>query len=274
MKIYLDVLVITNSVVTLIYLWCICRITHDKITPKREIAACAVGGAASLLVMAQSESFVGAFFITAAKFAAVGIIIFAAFSPKSLSEFVKFYFLYGALELIFGGLCFMYINLAQSRIIYIKNYTVYFDVSLLEIGACCACFYLITAVWEHIRLKNSGAQRKFRASFAEGKYEITLPAIADTGNMLCDSFTGAPVVIFCSDELYERYELSRPEQTALYGFRPIPYSTISGDGLIYITSKGSVTISCRDFTKSVNCCVGVVPSSGGTHAIFNPEILV
>ena len=66
MKIYLDVLMITNAVITLIYINCICRVMHEKISSARETAAAAVGGAGSLIAVLDSSSFLGALGITAA----------------------------------------------------------------------------------------------------------------------------------------------------------------------------------------------------------------
>jgi stage II sporulation protein GA (sporulation sigma-E factor processing peptidase) len=102
-----------------------------------------------------------------------------------------------------------------------------------------------------------------------------MPAAADTGNRLCDSFTGAPVIILCSDELYKRYNLDRYEQLDFYGFHPVPYSTINGSGLIYVTSKGSVRITAKSLCKDIDCSVGIIPENGsGCRAIFNPCILL
>lgn len=60
MKIYIDVLVITNALISLIYLQCISRIVHQKIPALREAAACTFGGAGSLIAMIHTNSFGGA----------------------------------------------------------------------------------------------------------------------------------------------------------------------------------------------------------------------
>lgn len=275
MKIYLDVLMITNSIITLLYLQCICRIVHQKTDVRREIAACVIGGAGSLIAIAESSSFLGALAITLAKLGLITAVILTAFRPVNFEAFAKRLFLYILTELIFGGCCFMLVNLTRKEILCIRNYTVYFDVSLLEIAVCCALVYMLISVYETVQRKRADSARRYRIQYSVGKYEISMPAIADTGNKLCDSFTGAPVVVLCCDEMYRRYNLDRSEQLGFYGFRPLPYSTINGTGLIYVTSKGRTKITGRNFCKEIDCCVGIVPEDGhGSRAIFNPCVLL
>ncbi|MGN0634238.1 MAG: sigma-E processing peptidase SpoIIGA [Oscillospiraceae bacterium] len=274
MKIYVDVLIIVNAIITLIYIQCISRMTHRKTTPKRELLCALTGGIGSLSALINSSSFGSALIVTLIKLAAITLITAAAFAPFDLSGFIKLLFLYILCELLMGGLCFLIVNIAHSPIVCIKNYTVYFDVSLIQIALCCSAVYLIIIIYETITRKCSCTVKKYKATYICGKYEITLPALADTGNKLCDSFTGTPVVIFRSNELYEHFSLDRIEQQSSYGFRPIPYETINGCGVIYITSKGTVRISGGEFSKNVDCCVGVLPHDKSSYAIFDPMLLI
>lgn len=274
MKIYLDILMITNAVITLIYLRCICRITHERLTLKRELTSAAIGGAGSLLVTAQSSGFGGALIITTAKLAVILLIVIQAYRPASLSVLVRRTALFLLFELLLGGACMAWVSLTHSPVILIKNYVVYFDVTLPQLGFCCAAVYLATMLLETVKRRSDTSVKRYRAEYRLGAYSLTLPAIADTGNRLCDSFTGAPVVIFRSDELYSRLNLDRPEQLLFYGFHPVPFETIGGEGLIYVTCRGSVTISDADCSRPVSCCTGVLPSGGKKgYAIFDPEIL-
>lgn len=44
MKIYIDILLITNGIMTCVYLEALCRICHRNIKPLKLFAACAIGG--------------------------------------------------------------------------------------------------------------------------------------------------------------------------------------------------------------------------------------
>lgn len=274
MKIYVDVLIITNSLICLIYLRCISHIVRQNIPAKREAAAAAAAGVGSLIAVADAQSMLSAFLVILAEMLIISAVIITAFLPHDIREFVKYFFLYLVTELLFGGCCFMIINLTKARIVCIKNYVIYFDVSLMQLGICSALIYIITALYESFQRRKLYAEVRYKARCVIGKYEITLPALADTGNHLSDSFTGEPVVIFRSDDMYEQYKLDMPEQMAFYGFRAVPYSTIGGDGLVFVTSKGNVTIFSDESSKEVKCCVGIVPSEKRKQcAIFNPCIL-
>ena len=102
-----------------------------------------------------------------------------------------------------------------------------------------------------------------------------MPAVSDTGNLLTDNFSGEPVVIFKSRRLYEYFGLDSEQSYAVNGFHLIPFETVSGRGLIPVTLRGEVTIHSSDGTsKAVRCAVGILDSTGGERAIFDPKLLI
>jgi hypothetical protein len=101
----------------------------------------------------------------------------------------------------------MIVGLTGRRVLCIRNYVVYFDISLLQLAVCCAAVYLIAVTADTLRRRRSETIGRYRAVFRMGNFVKELPAFSDTGNLLRDSFTGAPVMIFRSDELYRRFDL-------------------------------------------------------------------
>ena len=81
-------------------------------------------------------------------------------------------------------------------------------------------------------------------------------------------------MIFYSNELYEHF-IPYGNTDNFNGFRLCPYNTINGNGLLPVTSKGSVTIIDEDKNqKEVRCCVGIAKSKENkSRAIFNPTLL-
>lgn len=55
MKIYIDILLVTNAIMTLIMLEAAGRICHKVISPLRLLTACSVGGLSSLVMAIDSE---------------------------------------------------------------------------------------------------------------------------------------------------------------------------------------------------------------------------
>lgn len=274
MKIYIDVLMLTNAIIAMVLVRCTARLTHERLRLRREIEAGAAGALFSLLAALKSTDFFTALLITLGKGAAMLAITAVAFRPKSARSLLRRAALYLMFELVFGGACLMIVGLTGRRVLCIRNYVVYFDISLLQLAVCCGGVYLIAVTADTLRKRRSETIGRYRAVFRMGNFVKELPAFSDTGNLLRDSFTGAPVMIFRSDELYRRFDLDRPEHLYFYGFHPVPYDTINGCGLISVTSRANISIKTENGLEPVECCAGILPSAGKKdHAIFDPIIL-
>ena len=275
LKIYLDVLVITNCILNLIILQCVCKITHTKISHLRLFLSSFIGGISSLLVIVNPNGMIKSIAVTILKILLIGVIIVTAFGLLNAKRFIRYIFLYFFINLIFAGISLLLWQITDSSIIYIKNYTVYFDISLLHLVAAAIIIYIVITVYEWILRRKNNSDENYRAKYSVGNYEIEMPAIADSGNKLCDSFTGTPVVIFYCSELYEHFNLENENQYALGGFRVTPFSTVSGNGVIPITSKGNVVITdSGGNSKCIKCCTGILKNENNkSRAIFNPCLL-
>ena len=273
MKIYIDILMLTNAVTAMVLVRCTARFTHERLTVRRELAAGCIGGAASLIAVVRGTGVVSALLIMFGKAAAAALMILAAFRPNSLRGLFRRIALYLICELGFGGACLAFVGITGRRVLCIRNYTVYFDITLPQLGVCCAAVYGVTVIAETVQRRRRETVGRYKAVFRLGGFSREFTAYSDTGNTLRDSFTGAPVMIFRSDELFDRFELDRPEKLLFNGFRPVPYETISGGGLISVTPHAEIAVYTECGMKKVECCAGVVPSNGKEYAIFAPEIL-
>ena len=275
MKIYLDVLIITNAVITMIYIQCICKLTHSRISKIRQFVCSSIGGISSLIVILNSNGFFRSVLITTAKLAVAGLIVLIAFNINSIKAFIKYIFLYFLMNIVFSGVCLLVWNITESKIIYVKNFTVYFNISLLHMVIAAILIYGIISVYEWILRRKFNCSESYRATYSIGEYELELPAISDSGNKLCDPFTGTPIVIFSCNERFEHFNLDNEKLYPQGGFRLAPYSTISGNSFIPITSKGNVKITdSQDNVKLVKCCIGITRNDNQkARAVFNPCLL-
>ncbi len=275
MKIYADVLVVTNCIVELIYLQTTALFTHRRLNKGRLCAACLFGGAMSLLFCADGGTFAGALAITISKAVSLLLTLLIGVKFSRVGDFFRTLLIYLAVRAAYTGLIIIWWEFSQSRLIMVRNFTTYFDISLLKLTAALITAYCLLTVCEFLKRRFRNRAVCYRAVYRSGDYEVQLPAVADTGNRLNDSFTGLPVVVFCCDEMYSHYTLYDPEAAARTGFRLTPYSTIDGSGLIAVTSKGTVTITDEQGNNKVlRCCTGVKPSSGKhSRAVFDPVLL-
>lgn len=276
MKIYLDILLITNGIMTMIYLEALEKITHRKAQSLRFFAACCLGGLSSLLIAAGGTTYFSAVMITLAKAASIILILLTAFSYKSFWEFLRYTVLYLVICAVFLGVTLVIWQISDSKIIYMRNYTIYFDISVFKLVIASIAGYGLISLYEIICRKSFDKDVKYEAVFTLGNYEVKIPAISDSGNRLCDTFSGMPVVVFYCNEMYYHFNLDHSGYENMSGFRLIPYNTINGDGLIHVTAKGEVRIiDDNENEKLLKCYVGIVPSEKNeSKAVFHPSLLI
>lgn len=275
MKIYADVLIITNCIVNMIYLMTTAKLTHRRTGTVRLFLGSLFGGLLSLLIAADGSTYMRALIITIVKFSGIAITLLIGLKFTSISSYLRCLAVFAAVRAAYTGLIIAYWQFSDSKRIYVRNYTTYFDISLLKLTIAVISAYLLLSLYDIFVRHFRKSTIKYEAIYRSGDYEVRLPAVADTGNTLCDSFTGMPVVVFCCNDMYMHFGLDNFEQSALKGFRLTPYNTIDGQGLIAITSKGDVAI--RDGNGKdhmIRCCVGIKRSeSRHSIAIFAPELI-
>ncbi|WP_028506239.1 sigma-E processing peptidase SpoIIGA [Ruminococcus sp. FC2018] len=274
MKIYLDVLIITNTVVTLICLEATARIGHTLVENRRAFLASSVGGLVSLLIIVPGTNYFLALTVTITKALSFPFITLIAFRFKNKRFFIRNTLLFFVSNLVYIALVLILWEFSDTKIIYIRNYTIYFNISILKITISVIIMYIILTAADLIK-RHIEHNDKYTAEYRCGDYKLSLPAVCDTGNRLYDSFTGVAVVIIYCDDLYEHYSLDSVETIKSGKFRMLPFETINGSGLIAVTYSGNVSISgSEDTYYDLNCCVGITRSNGKrSQAIFNPQIL-
>ena len=275
MKIYADVLIVTSCLVEYVYLHTTAALMHRKLRGSRVFAACLFASLMSLLICADGSTFVGALLITVAKALGIMLTLLIGIKIRGVADFVRWLSVFLAVRAVYTGLIIIYWEISDTKRIFVRNFTAYFDISLLKLTAALITAYVLLTLAETVKRRICTKTVCYEAIFRCGDYEVTLPAVADTGNRLCDSFTGLPVVIFCCDEMYRHYDLDDTDNGMLAGFRLTPYSTINGSGLLHVTSKGNVTITDDSGDSfEVRCCVGIKPSDQNrSRAIFDPALL-
>ena len=87
MKIYIDILLVTNAIMTLIMLEAAGRICHKVISPLRLLTACSVGGLSSLVMAIDSRGYFTAVLIVVIKLVSVVFTVLIAFGVKTLGNY-------------------------------------------------------------------------------------------------------------------------------------------------------------------------------------------
>lgn len=241
-----------------------------KTKAKRVAFASVIGGASALLILLPINDYI----ITILKLLAVVIIIFICGFSKDRYDIIKYSLSYILINIVFTGLCFAVWKLLGGKMIYVKNFTVYFDISLIMLIIVTILVYFIMTIADYFLINRRNLSGVYTISFNLFNKDYSFKGIVDTGNNLYDYFSARSVIICRSNELVGLYN-ELLNQNVNTGFRLIPFSTISGESLIPIKSMREVKITDESGNyKEVRVCIGITENETDEHeAIFNPSIL-
>jgi stage II sporulation protein GA (sporulation sigma-E factor processing peptidase) len=105
-----------------------------------------------------------------------------------------------------------------------SNGIVYFDVSMTFLIICAVISYLIIIVISKILDKKAPSNKEYVINIQNDGRNVTCTALMDTGNNLCDPFTGYPVIMVDKSIFIQLFNEEK--------IRLIPVSTVNGDSLI------------------------------------------
>ena len=268
--IYADVLVITNIYFTYFFIKVLSLVFHIKTNAKRVALASVAGGISALLILIPINDYI----IMLLKLAVVFVIILICGFSKDKYDVIKYSLVFILINIVFSGLCFAFWKLSGGKMIYVKNFTVYFDTSSIMLILITILVYFVMTIADYFLINRKNLTGLYTVSFNLFNRDYTLKGVVDTGNKLYDYFSGRSVVICKSNELFGLYN-ELLNQNINSGFRLIPFKTISSDGLIPIKTMQGIRITDEDGnTKEVRACIGITSSEENeSTAIFNPGIL-
>ena len=289
--VYIDVLFGVNLVLNCILLRAAGLLCKNRPPMWRTLLGAAIGAAYAIAVFFPELGVLSGLFF---KLIASMIVVCAAFPIYSPGEFFKLIFVFYGVSLIFGGLSFALVFLtgwgAGLGAVY-SNGIMYLDVPVTALFLGAVAFYgglkLATCV---LRLyRRQGARRKVIVELQGRRAELT--ALADTGNILVDPISRAPVIVAELEALKGLFDLrarmslsSDNLQDGLSEItargvkaRLIPFSSVgSEDGLMvgFIPDMAAVREGSA-FRPMEPCIIGVYPKNLSADrsydALYNPN---
>ncbi len=137
------------------------------------------------------------------------------------------------ISLVFCGAVYLAVTLRHPAGLLLQNGAVYADLSLLTLLLAVTAAAGVTTVLA--RRRQSVPSGSYRLHLRIGGLDFSLPALADSGNLLRDAFTGKPVIV-CGAGLLAGWLVGFPDpDTAAAsrpGFRLLPVRTVSGTALL------------------------------------------
>ena len=286
--IYIDVLVAINIFVT--YLLLAASVLFSAVQTKRWRLLCAslVGGAASLLIFLPPLHWV---LFALIRLALSALIVFVAFGFESWRRAGRCYAAFFGMNFALAGVMLALWLAVAPEGMFFQNGAVYFDVSLITfVLFACLSYAVIQASVKLLRRRHPG-NCACEAIINVGDQSISLPAFYDSGNKLCDGFTGAPVMVV------EFMALQKFLPLALHGFfqgkqdildlpakqpwrlrvRQIPFHAMGHSGLLPAFRSDNVVAKTATKSQTTeNAIIAVTTdtlSDGAYHVILQATML-
>ena len=271
MIIYIDVLIAINVYINYFLIRGASLLLRREVGLKRRLIASFVGALMALVIFLPALPFwLSALLKVLSSIFMVWITFGKAKPPDMIINTLCFLltsFVYSGLMLVLWTFC------APYGMFY-RNGTAYFDIPVIAVAIFTALAYFIIRFIHYVINR-----RKLSVTFREitilsKGIEVKLEGIADTGNSLCDPFTGKPAIICSIDSISSII----PDNITTYlngkladleALRLVPYSTILGDSLIPVFKADKIVIG----DKTVDAVVGVCTKPMGTQCLFNPDLI-
>ena len=240
--IYADILVVINIIINYLLLRAAAAITACEFRALRFLAASALAGIFSLIIFIDNMPLWLSIIV---KIAFLLIMVFVAFGAKSVKAFVKCFAAFFIANFVFAGIMLAVCTFLLPNAAMYKNGVVYFDIDILTLTVSAIVCYIILSILS--RLTRSRVPQKciYHIKITAGEKSVEGKALFDSGNTLCDCFSGKPVIIAENDfvkSLYEKTQLSD-----MKNFRLIPFSTIKDGGALPAFMADEVEIEINEF---------------------------
>ncbi len=271
MTIYLDVLLAVNLYINYFLIRGTALLLHREVSPKRALISAAVGTLFSLTIFLPKLPFV----VNAGIKLICGCsVTAAAFGFRRISEFVIDMLCFLVISFLYAGGMLALWQFVAPLGMYYRNGIAYFDIPILVVTIITALGYAAIRFMRYLSDKRCIGEKLYRIHIVRNGQEVSLNAVADTGNALCDPFSGIPIII-CSRTAVESI---LPESVVSYlsdkpdyveGVRLVPCISVGGSALIPIFRADSIIID----GKSISAMIGISKNELGTECIFNPRLI-
>lgn len=275
MKIFIDILLIGNFLITVFCLKLLKKLTGIHISKCRVFAAGSVSAAGAVILILIPQSLIEKLLILLLKAVIALTVTAIAVGINNRMRYIRCFVIYTITDLMICGICTAIWQLTGSRVFLVRNCTVYLDIPIWLMIVCTCAAYLLITIYHRIVSYSYAKQISYKAVYTINDDSFTIPAICDSGNMLTDCFSGEPVVVFSSDRIYSRLGLDDPSIFTDNGFHLVPYTTVSGTSLMPVTHKGEVRVIYPDGTDiTLKCAAGFVKGVGNERAIFAASLII
>ena len=191
MTIYIDLIFFENIIMNSIIIYATSLIVKSKVKIIRLILSATIGAIYSISLYITNMKIYTSIF---SKFVLSIIMMYVAFKPQKVKKLCKQTIIFYLTSFIFGGVALYLIYYLKPEEILIKNgmYVGEYVLKVIILGAIFACII--------VKISINLIKSKIKCSYCKitiklNEKEITTQAMIDTGNLVKEPITNAPVVI-------------------------------------------------------------------------------
>ena len=255
--IYIDVLLCVNLLINYVILILEAKFLNLRIKRKRLILSALIGSFYSIFIFFDQINLLLSLFIKLLMSITIILIAYGFINTRSfVKSIVTFYFI----NFIFGGIIFCIWYFISPKGIFIKNGIVYFDISPTFLILSTVVIYFSIKIYQYFLGENDLHNSVCDLEILNKGKTVKLFAKVDTGNILKEPFSNKSVIVAEYESLKDilppevkNYIQDNVEDWTAKGkktslLRVIPYSTVSGEGLLPAFIPEKVTIKYKNKT--------------------------
>lgn len=230
MTVYVDILVVLNTLVNYFLLLAVKRITRESTSRLRILLGAAAGGLSSLLIFIEQLGVL----MTLLKIAVSLVMVLISFKITSLKAYLKNTVWLFLISFVFGGLMFAVYMFTDVKTMLYTNGIVYFQIDMTFLIVCSVLSYGAISLITYFTDKKAPRSKEYYVTVGKNGRSVSLTALMDTGNNLREPFSGYPVIMADKAVFKELLgkDVSIDCMTEADGLRLIPVSTVSGGAVV------------------------------------------
>ena len=271
----MDVLIFLNCLVDYFLLLATAKITGENPKTFRTVLAALLGGISSIYIyLPQQKTVVEFLYKTAVAF----LLTFVCYKFSGIKRYLKNVLAFLGVSCAYGGIMFALWMVFKPYGMVINNSVVYFSISPLTLVIFSTVGYIVFTLSFKIFKRSSPIAERCEIFVTACGKEISLNAIADTGNSLEDVLSNSEIIIADKSKVVSLFGNIDALEESKYAhlYRLLPCNTVSGGGSLQ-GFRCEKALLDKDGKKIILekpiLAVSKVPLNDDYNAIINPKIL-
>ena len=279
MIVYADVLLVVNLFLNYVLLLCSSMIMKKHTGRLRMLLGAAIGAFYGLVIfLPEMPTAVDVFL----RIVATAFIVFGAFGYNNLLSFLRSFFTFFAVSFAFGGIMLvLWVTVAPIGMVY-NNGAVYFDIDLSVLAVTTVVSFGVVSLIAHFTARRAPRESVALVRIGHKGKTVELTGLIDTGNSLCETFSGYPVVLGEFESLEKiapdavRNFINGEDISTSSQLRLVTHKTVSGTGVLPVFRPDYIEVrSVSHSVRTSKVYVAVTKNNlarGEYELILNPAL--